>query len=74
MSDSVGPYGLQSAGFSVHGTLQARVLERVAMASSGDLPDPGMELTSLTSPALARGFFTTSTTWQALESHQLKSF
>ena len=26
----------------------------------GDLPDPGMELVSLMSPALAGGFFTTS--------------
>ena len=30
-----------------------------------DLPNPGMELASLTSPALAGGFFTTSTTWKA---------
>ena len=29
----------------------------------GDLPDPGMELTSLMSPALAGSFFTTSATW-----------
>ena len=29
----------------------------------GDLPDPGIKPTSLTSPALAGGFFTTSTTW-----------
>ena len=29
----------------------------------GDLPDPGIEPTSLMSPALAGGFFTTSTTW-----------
>ena len=28
----------------------------------GDLPDPGITLTSLTSPALAGGFFTSSTT------------
>ena len=27
--------------------------------SSGDLPDPGIEPTSLVSPALAGGFFTT---------------
>ena len=27
---------------------------------AGDLPDPGMELMSLMSPALAGGFFTTS--------------
>ena len=30
--------------------------------SPGDLPDPGMELKSLMSPALAGGFFNTSTT------------
>ena len=29
----------------------------------GDLPDPGIELESLTSPALAGGFFTTSITF-----------
>ena len=34
--------------------------------SPGDLPDPGIEPTSLTSLALAGGFFTTSTTWEAL--------
>ena len=33
--------------------------------SPGDLPDPGIEPTSLVSPALAGGFFTTSTTWKA---------
>ena len=31
----------------------------------GDLPDPGIEPTSLTSPALAGEFFTTSATWGA---------
>ena len=30
----------------------------------GDLPELGIELTSLVSPALAGGFFTTSTTWE----------
>ena len=39
-------------------------------SSSGDLPDSGMEPSSLVSPALAGGFFfcflfTTSTTWEA---------
>ena len=29
----------------------------------GDLPDPGIEPTSLMSPALAGGFFTTNITW-----------
>ena len=32
----------------------------------GDLPDPGMEPVSLTLPALASRFFTTSTTWEAI--------
>ena len=32
----------------------------------GDLPDPGIKPISVTSPALARGFFTTSATWEAL--------
>ena len=50
---------------SVHGILQARILEWVAMPSSGrssqpspppgDLPGPGTEPAFLTSPALAGG-------------------
>ena len=32
----------------------------------GDLPDPGIELESFMSPALAGGFFTTSATWEVL--------
>ena len=31
----------------------------------GDLPDPGIKPTTLTSPALAGGFFTSHTTWEA---------
>ena len=46
-------------GSSVQGTLQARILEWVVISSSRDLPDPGIELTSPASPALAGGFFTT---------------
>ena len=34
----------------------------------GDLPDPGIKPTSLISLALAGGFFTTSSTWEALTS------
>ena len=33
----------------------------------GDLPDPGIEPTSLESPALAGRFLTTSATWEALD-------
>jgi len=31
----------------------------------GDLPNPGIEPASFISPALAGGFFTTGTTWEA---------
>ena len=42
-------------GSSVHGILQARILEWVAIPPSGDLPDRGTGPTSLTSSALAAG-------------------
>ena len=48
-------------GSSVHGILWARILEWVAVFSSRDLPDQGMEPTSLISPTLAGEFFTSST-------------
>ena len=35
----------------------------LSFPSPEHLPDPGIEPVSLTSPALAGGFFTTSTTW-----------
>ena len=35
----------------------------------GDLPDPGMEPTSLMSPALSGMFFITNTTWEAHLDH-----
>ena len=38
---------------SIHGILQARILEWVAISFSGDLLNPGIE------PELAGGFFTT---------------
>ena len=34
--------------------------------SPGNLPDPGIELSSLATPASAGGFFTTRATWEAL--------
>ena len=37
------------------------------MPPAGDFPNQGTEPESLTSPALAGEFFTTSTTWEALE-------
>ena len=50
------PMDYSLTGFSVHGILQARILP-----SPRGLPNPGNKTTSLTSPALAGGFFTTST-------------
>ena len=48
---------------SVHGILQAKILELVAMPSSNDLLNAGMEPTSPASPELAGGFSTTRATW-----------
>ena len=52
-------------GSSVHGILQARILEWVAISFSGDLPNPGIEPTFLQSPALAGRFFAPVATWEA---------
>ena len=38
----------------------------VTFPTAGDLPDPGIEPTSLAYPVLAGRFFTTSATWEAL--------
>ena len=56
-------YSLPDA--SVHGISQARILELVNISSSGDLPNTGMQPSSLESPALVGGFFTTNATWEA---------
>ena len=47
-------------GSSVHGILQARALEWVAMPPPGNRTDPGVKAASPRSPALAGVFFTTS--------------
>ena len=49
----------------VHGILQARIWSVLPCPPPGDLPNLGSEPMSLMSPALAGGFFTTSTTWEA---------
>ena len=41
------------------GILQARILDYLPYPPPGDLPNPGIKPTSLMSPALAGGFFTT---------------
>ena len=47
---------------SVQGALQARILNGLPYLPPGYLPNPGVEPKSLTSPALAGEFLTTSTT------------
>ena len=49
-----------SMGFSRH-----EYWSGLPCPSPEDLPDPGIEPTSLTSPALASRIFTTSSTWEA---------
>ena len=49
-------------GSSVHGSLQARILEWVAISTSVDGPDPGIETAPLVSLALAGKYLTISTT------------
>ena len=44
------PMDCSPPGSSVHEILQARILKWVAVSSSRDLFDPGIELTSLMSP------------------------
>ena len=41
------PTDRSTPGSSVHGILQARILERLPFPSPGDLPDPGVESGSL---------------------------
>ena len=57
------PMDCSPPGSSVHGILQARILEWVANPFSGDLPNPGIEPGS---PALAGRFFTIWATREAL--------
>ena len=51
----------QSMGFS-----RQEYWSGLLCPSLGDLPDPGIELTSLMSPALAGWFFTISVIWEGL--------
>ena len=50
-------------GSSVHGMLQARILEWVHSFLQGIFPNPGIE--PHLSPASADRYFTTSATWEA---------
>ena len=59
------PMDCNPPGSSVHEILQARILAWVAIPPPGDLPHPEVEPTSLLSPALAGGLFTTSAPGEA---------
>ena len=60
------PMDYSPPGSSVHGILQARKLEWVAIPSSKGSSQPRDQTrVSLTAPTLAGRFFTTSTTWEA---------
>ena len=67
------PLDCSSPGSSVHGILQARILEWVAISSprGRDLPDPGIEPASLVSPALQAVLYSLSPwgslSWKYLE-------
>ena len=52
------PVDYSPPGSSVHGIFLARVQEWLPFPAPGDLPNPGIEPTSLGSPALAGGLFT----------------
>ena len=72
-----------SPGFSVHGILECPLStgfsrqeywNALPYPPAGNLPDPGIELLSLKSPALVGGFLTTSTTWEAHMALSLATF
>ena len=54
------PMDCSLSASSLHGILQARILECVAMPSCRGSSQPGTKPTSLASPTLAGGFFTTA--------------
>ena len=61
-----GPMDCSLSGSSVHEILQARIWSGLLCRPPGDLPNPGIEPTSLMSPAVAGRLFTTGATWEAL--------
>ena len=67
------PMECSPPGFSVHGIVQARILEWVAMPSSrgSSRPRDGTHIFCVS--CTAGGFFTTGATWEALCSFRLES-
>ena len=65
MSDSAIPWTMAHHGPVSMGFSRQEYWGGLPFPSPGDLPNPGIEPASLKFPALAGGFFTTSTTWEA---------
>ena len=65
MSDYGDPMDCSLPGSSVHGILQARILEWVAVFFSRGSSQPRDQTHVSMSPALAGGFFTSGATWEA---------
>ena len=59
------PMDCSLPGSFFHGILQARILGWVAMSSSRESSNPGIQSKSLMPHPLAGRFFTTSTIWEA---------
>ena len=59
MSDSAAPWTVAHQAPLSMGFSRQDYWGRLPFPPPGDLPDPGIEPTSLVSPALASGFFTT---------------
>ena len=59
------PIDCSLPGSSDHGILQARILSGLPCPPPGDLPNPGIEPASFTSPALAGRCFSASTALEA---------
>ena len=62
------PVDCSLPGSPVHGILQTRIPEWVALSFSRVSSQPGIQFMSVRSPALAGVFFTSSATWEALKS------
>ena len=65
MSDSAAPWTAVHKAPLFMGFSRQEYWSRLPFPSLGDLPDSGIKPASLTSPALASGFFTPSATWEA---------
>ena len=73
-SDSLGSMNCSPPGSSLHGFSRQDYWSGLPCSPPGDLPHPGMEPTSLTSPGLAGGIFTTSAAWETHSYHMTQQF